>query len=318
MVIDLIVFLFLFRSTKTDSGVAMERIGNNTIFIGSTPRGIRRQHFWEMSDALGFSSEVDLAKAVVDASENERREMLKRYYVGKNPVLSGLSSFAKTSSVEDLKEKHGEKRSVENTRKEFSHGTSKKSKRNLQKRKSKLLQVKSNGSEACCEEKFQRRKIQRLGDDSTSRSKKPRATAALEGKQKESCDSGSAMSQKKVNSVDRRNCGLAAAGTSHSTATNLMKQKDFKYASTASKCDEDFVAETQSSSFENTSEVSILDEFLMSDNSRPGREIKDSGRKMDKWKQCSSQKEGKELEKTEEKETSKLKKTPTSVLDEFI
>ncbi|KAL9951050.1 hypothetical protein ACROYT_G043643 [Oculina patagonica] len=305
------------RSTKTDGGVTMERIGNNTIFIGSTPRGIRRQHFREMSDVFGFSSEVDLAKAIVDASENERREMLKRYYVGKNPVLSGLSSFTETSSVEDLKEKHGEKRSVESARKEFSHGTSKRSKRNLQKRKSKLSQVKSHGGEACSEEKFQRHKIQRLGDESTPQSKEPRATAAaLEDKQRENCDSGSAMSQKKNNSVHRRNCGLAVAGPSRSTATNLMEQTDVKCASTTSNTDENFIAETQSSSLENTSEVSILDEFLMSDSSRPGREMNDSGRRMDKWN--NSQKEGERVDKTEEKETSKPKKNPTSVLDDFI
>ncbi|KAJ7388196.1 DNA excision repair protein ERCC-6-like 2 [Desmophyllum pertusum] len=100
----------LHRSITTDDDVTMERIGNSTIFIGSTPRGIRRQHFREMSDALGFGSEVDLAKAVVDSSENERREMLGALLRRQNPVLSGLSSFTareRTSSVENLKGKTG-------------------------------------------------------------------------------------------------------------------------------------------------------------------------------------------------------------------
>ena len=53
-------FLQLFRSLKTDRDVTVERIGSSTVFIGSTPRGIRRQHFREISYQLGFSSEIDL------------------------------------------------------------------------------------------------------------------------------------------------------------------------------------------------------------------------------------------------------------------
>ena len=44
-----------------------------------------------MSDELEFSSEIDFAKAVVDSNVTETQAMLKRFYVDKNPVLSGLS-----------------------------------------------------------------------------------------------------------------------------------------------------------------------------------------------------------------------------------
>ena len=78
---------------KTCHDVTVERIGSSTVFIGSAPRGIRRQHFREMSAQLGFSSEIDLAKAVVANSVTKRWEMLKRFYVDENPVLPGLSCF---------------------------------------------------------------------------------------------------------------------------------------------------------------------------------------------------------------------------------
>ena len=281
-----------------------------------------------MSDVFGFSSEVDLAKAVVDASENERREMLKRYYVGKNPGLSGLSTFTETSSVEDLNKERlvkGGKRSLESARKDDSHGTAKRSKTNLQKRKSKPLQVKPHGSKASCKEILERQKVNHLVGESTSRSKKTRCVATTsEGKQRthrESPNNGPTVNEVEVNSADRRDYGLAESGSSHLPRANLIEQKDVKSSSTASKSDEVFVAETQSSSLENTSEfpVSILDEFLMRESSRSETEIKGSGRRVDdKRKQRSSKKEAKQLDKTEERETSKLKKNSTSVLDEFI
>lgn len=302
----------------------MERIGNSTIFIGSTPRGIRRQHFREMSDALGFSSEIDLAKAVVNGSESERREMLKRYYVEKNPVLSGLSSFSGTSSVVNLNEKQvvrDDKSSLERTRRDYSRETSKRSRRNLQKRKSK---PKSYGRDPCCEENLVGHEIKHLGGESNSRGKKRRCAAtALKGKHREqhkSFEDDPAIKEEKVSSGDKRNCGLAAVGTSHLHQTNQLEQKDVKSTSKASKSNEDFVAETQGSSLENTSEfsVSILDEFLRSDSSRRSAEIEDSDRRVNKWKQRNSQKESKQLDKTKDKETVKGKKNSTSVLDEFI
>lgn len=303
----------------------MEKIGNSTIFIGSTPRGIRRQHFQEMSGVLGFSSEVDLAKAVIDASENERRDMLKRYFVGRNPVLSGLSSFTEPSSVEDQNEKHvgkGAKRSLESTRKDVGNGTPKRSKRNLQKRKSELSQVKSHGSNAC-EKDFDGQKSPRLVKKSTSRSKNLHVATTLKDKQRRPCegfDSASVMNEVKVNSFNRRNCGIVEAGPNHLPRTNVMEPKDVKCKSTASKSDKDLAGETQSCYLENTSAFSgsILDDFLMSDSSRAGTEMKSNGRKVDKKKQYNSQKEGKQLDKEEETTTSKLKKNPTSLLDEFI
>ncbi|KAJ7325348.1 hypothetical protein OS493_029896 [Desmophyllum pertusum] len=357
----------LTRSITTDDDVTMERIGNSTIFIGSTPRGIRRQHFREMSDVLGFSSEVDLAKAVVDSSENERREMLARYYVDKNPVLSGLSSFTareRTSSVENLKGKQvveGGKRSLVRRRRENSHGTSKRATKILQKRNSKPLRVKAGGNDKSSEGNRERLKIHRPAGESKSRSKMFRCTEkALEGKQSvhhESSVNDAAMNEEEVHSVDTRNCGLAVTTISQlmqkdpncprSTAsksvndfvaetqssplknttdislsvtrTRQLEQKDLNCPSTAPKSNDDFVAETQISSLKNTSDfsVSILDEFLLSDSSRGVAEIEDSGRRVGKRKQCSSQKEDKQLHhKTKGKEPIKLKKT--SVLDEFI
>lgn len=81
------------RSLNTGSSCGVEKIGNFTVLVGSTPRGIRRRHFREMSDQLGFSSEINFAKAVVEKNLSERRKFLQRFYVNRNPVLSGLSCF---------------------------------------------------------------------------------------------------------------------------------------------------------------------------------------------------------------------------------
>ena len=81
------------KTRSSGSSGTVERIGNNTVFIGSTPRGIRREHFREMSDQLGFSSEIDMAEAVVKSTSIERRMMLKQFYVDRNSDLSGLSCF---------------------------------------------------------------------------------------------------------------------------------------------------------------------------------------------------------------------------------
>ncbi|KAJ7388195.1 hypothetical protein OS493_039290 [Desmophyllum pertusum] len=156
---------------------------------------------------------------------------------------------------------------------------------------------------------------------------------ALEGKQSVHHDSSvndAAMNEEDVHSVDTRNCGLAVTTISQlkhkdpncprSTAsksdnefvaetqssplknasdfsvsvtrTSQLEQKDLNFPSTASKSNDDFVAETQSSSLKNTSDfsVSILDELLLSDSSRGVAEIEDSGRRVGKRKQCSSQK----------------------------
>ena len=104
------------------------------------------------------------------------------------------------------------------------------------------------------------------------------------------------------------------------TSKSKLEQNDVKTKSKTSKANEDSVAETQGCCLESTSElsVSIFDEFLLSDPSRRSAEIENSGRRVNKWKQRNSQKEGKQLDKTKEKETIQGKKNPTSVLDEFI
>ena len=63
------------------------------LFLLGQPSWNSSAIFSENVGKLGFSSEIDFAKAVVDSSVNERQEMLKRFYVDKNPVLSGLSCF---------------------------------------------------------------------------------------------------------------------------------------------------------------------------------------------------------------------------------
>lgn len=271
-----------------------------------------------MSDALGFSSEIDLAKAVVNCSERERREMLKRYYVDKNPILSGLSSFTRTTSGENLNEKQvgEEKTPLERNRKDYSYDTNKNSKGNLRKRKSK---PESCGKDPCFEENIKRHEIKHSAGKSSSRSKKPScAVTVSKGNhriQHESFGNDPAMNEEIVNSEDKGNCGLEVTRTKHLHQTNQLEQKDVKC--TASKSD--FVCETEAPSLENASELSssILDEFLISDYSRCSAEVEDSDRRVNKSKR-NSQKERKQLDKTKEKKIIKRKKNYTSVLDEFI
>ena len=273
-----------------------------------------------MSDALGFSSEIDLAKAVVNCNERERREMLKRYYVDKNPILSGLSSFTRTTSGENLNEKQvgEEKTRLERNRKDYSYDTTKNSKRNLRKRKSK---PESYGKDPCFEENVKRHEIKHSAGKSSSRRKKPCCAATVsKGNhriQHESFGNDPAMNEEIVNSEDEGNCGLEVTRTRRLHQTNQLQQKDVKCTSKASKSD--FVSETEAPSLENASELSssILDEFLVSDSSRCSAEVEDSDRRVNKWKR-NSQKERKQLEKTKEKKIIKGKKNSTSVLDEFI
>lgn len=261
-----------------------------------------------MSDALGFSSEIDLAKVVVNCNERERREMLKRYYVNKNPILSGLSSFTRTTSGGNLNEKQvgKEKTPLERKRKDYSYDTAKNSK---------------SGKDPCFEENIKRHEIKHSAGKSSSRSKKPScAVTVSKGNhriQHESFGNDPAMNEEIVNSEDKGNCGLEVTRTSHLHQTNQLEQKDVKCTSKASKSD--FVSETEAPSLENASELSssILDEFLISDYSRCSAEVEDSDRRVNKWKR-NSQKERKQLEKTKEKKIIKGKKNSTSVLDEFI
>ena len=168
MVNQTFFFLRLFRSFKTGRDVTIERIGSSTVFIGLTPCEIRRQYFWERSDQLGFSLETDFAKAVVNSSVTKRWEMLKRFYVDKNPVLSGLSCFtagSERSAVAAVSVRQDLKRvkwSLEQTRADESHEIPKKFKRNLKKHRTK---VKLRGKDATCEANLERHEIHRLYDD---------------------------------------------------------------------------------------------------------------------------------------------------------
>ena len=93
--------------------------------------------------------------------------MLKRIYVDKNPVLSGLSCFtagSEKSAVAAYNERQDlkrAKRSLEQTRADESHEVRKKSKRNLKKHRTK---VKLPGKDATYEANLERREINRLGN----------------------------------------------------------------------------------------------------------------------------------------------------------
>ena len=162
------LFSTTFQVIENCRDITVERIGRSTVFVGSTPRAISQQHFREMSDQLGFSSEIDLAKAVVANSVTERWEMLKRFYVDKNSVLSALPCFTagpKRSAIaaenerQDLKRA---KRSLEQTRADESHEVPKKSKGNLKKHRTK---VKLPVKDETCEANLEIREIHRLDDD---------------------------------------------------------------------------------------------------------------------------------------------------------
>lgn len=314
-----------FRSNQSDKYVTIEKIGNSTVFIGSTPRGIRQQHFREMSDLLGFTSEVDLAKALVDSSESDRREMLKRYYVHKNPVLSGLASFTGKSLVKNEKRKQAAedgKRFFEGTRGDFDHEASKISKRNVEKRKSKPLKEQLHGKTTSCEDNVERRGIHGRAGESKSQSKQLKcATKALRKKQnvrEESCVRNVAVKEEGANYIDTRNSEMPIAD-----GQIRLEQNDVQDRSTATTTNEEYMAELRGPRLENTSDFSfsILDEFLMSGSTRRSAEIREGDRGLEKWTPRSLNiKKDKQLDKTEQKETTpcKSKKNTTSLLDEFI
>ena len=143
-----------------------------------------------MSDQLGFSSIKDLAKAVVGNSVAERWEMLKRFYVDKNPVLSGLSCLtagSERSAIAADNERQDLKRakwSLEETRANESHEVRKKSKRNLKKQKSQQrTKVKLPGKDVICEANLERQEIHRLDDDDFHGRNQSISTAAFQEKQ---------------------------------------------------------------------------------------------------------------------------------------
>lgn len=78
------------------------RVGESTVFVGSTPRGIRRQHFRELSRTHDHVSEVEFAELVLRSSLEERVDKLKQFYVGRDPSLASLGIFTSSGTAGNL------------------------------------------------------------------------------------------------------------------------------------------------------------------------------------------------------------------------
>ena len=319
------IFQQLFRSLKTGRDVTV----SSTVFIRSTPRGIRRQHFREMSDQLSFSAEIDLAKAVVTNSVTERWEMLKRFYVDKNPVLSGLSCFttgskrsvvAADSERQDLKRA---KRSLEQTRADESHEVRKKSKRNLKKHRTK---EKLPGKDATSELNVEKREIYRLYDDVLHVRNQSCSTAAFEEKERESANvignEGPFNTLNRMEDgvchINSRNCRTEAKDC-RLNQRNQLQTEDENCSSSAWEWNREHAVEFQDSSVDDNSVifVSLLDEILSTSSFRGFGENVKVDKTVKKVKSCRDKKQNKQMNKIDMKDTIKEKK-PTSVLDEFI
>ena len=286
-----------------------------------------------MSEQLRFSSEIDLAKAVVKSSGTERREMLKRFYVDKHPVLSGLSSFTCTAHGEKSKVDNGKqdfkraKRSLERTQADESSETSKQSKRNVKKHRTKVKVVEKDGIYEESLEKHESRRRQ-----AGSGEKMCCSATGLQNKQVASVKNNTSVveSQDPLNdpanneekeddsSVRTRNCRTEPKDR-HRNQRNQLQQQEENWSSTVSGSNKDNAAEIEGSCLDNTSDLSesILDEFLSSSSRRGGRKRENVSKNGEEVK-ASDQRQEKLLVIVDRKETVKLKTKPTSVLDDFI
>ena len=82
-----------------------------SIFFGETPKTIRLRQFTEISEAQGYKSEVEFARAVVCGNTTERLRMLMEYYKRKEYPNESIESYSQTiqssqelSTGRDLKE----------------------------------------------------------------------------------------------------------------------------------------------------------------------------------------------------------------------
>lgn len=328
--IIIIFIVIIFRSLIIDHGAKVERIGNNTVFVGSTPRGIRRQHFREMSDKFGFSSQADFAKAVVRSNDKDRWEMLKRYYVTSNPVLSGLSNFTACEvKSEGRKENESLKRaqrSLKRTQENRSHEMSKNAKRKPQNSRAKKGIL---GKNMVCEKTRDRLKNQeqeildcpprKTAKSSTvcevSHAVKLKKSAGLI----ESRDTFKGPTHNGEQSVNSTNCGSKPEEHAFNQR-NQSPQEHRKYNSKESQSNADTEANIQESSFASTScaSVSILDVFLSNGSDIGERKHTSANNRVCQVKSCSDKKQDGYCDKRNEKEAFKLKKKPTSILDDFI
>ena len=311
----------------------MERIGNNTVFVGSTPRGIRRQHFREMSDKFGFSSQADFAKAVVRSNDKERWEMLKRYYVTSNPVLSGLSNFTACEvKSEGRKESESLKcaqRSLKRTQENRSHEMSKNAKRKPQNSRAKkgilgksMVREKTRDRLENQEQEIldspPRKTVKSSTVSEVSHAVKLKKSAGL-------IDSGDMfkgpahIGEQSVNSTSAGNYGSKLEGHGFNQA-NQSPQEHRKYNSEESQSNADTEAKNQESSFASSSfaSVSILDVFLSNGSDVGERKHTSANKRVCQVKSCSDEKQDGYCDKRNDKEAFKLKKKPTSILDDFI
>ena len=287
-----------------------------------------------MSDHLGFSSEIDLAKAVVERSVSERQAMLKRFYVDKNPVLSGLSCFTTgpERSAVAADERHGlkhAKRSPERTRAHESYEVRKKSKRNLRKHRTK---VKLPGKDATCEANLEikRREIHQLDNDDLQGGNQSCSKATFQEKHEENFKKSTHVMENKhpfnalnriedgVSHVNSRNYGTEARDR-QLIQRHQLQAEDKNFSLSASEWNAEHAAEFQGSSVDDNSviSVSLLDEFLSTSSCRGCGKSDTVDKTVEKVKSCGDKKQNKHVDKTGKKETVK-EKIPTSVLDEFI
>lgn len=331
----------LFRSVKTRSSCSsstVERIGNNTVFIGSTPRGIRREHFREMSDQLGFSSEIDMAEAVVKSTSIERRMMLKQFYVDRNSDLSGLSCFLAPEHETEVvaeKEKQDFKRVKRSQDKQLAvkcNDTVAKAKR--KKRRPKVKFRKEDGTcKGRDEKQGGRRTIVDMDQSGVKRLPILSAACSLHNKEevewttsvlgvdsKDLVEEGQETTQFRSDDVKVRNwrtkyseCQLNQRGQ--------LQEEDGKHDLICSTSSREWADEIPSRSSLNTGSIyssSILDEFLSTPSYRGG-EANESAI-IAKGKFCGDtdgQKQETLTDNTESKWTVQRTKD-SSILDEFI
>lgn len=299
---------------KTDGDGTVEKIGGNTVFVGSTPRGIRRQHFREMSDQLGFFSEVDFAKAVVESCDSDRRKMLKRFYVNRNPDLSALPCFkTKIEMTEVASDNEGHdfkraRRSVQKLRTTESNKMPKNSEKTLRKRRAKTEVLrKAVPSKA----NHERHEIQRLDIDSSFGRKVHLASASSKGKKerdlkKRTCAVGETQAFKNKNMESVINLNVKKCRTDSKARLVIETNKQQEEDEECSSID----------NADSITSVSILDEFLATDSCK-GVVKSEKVHKIEREKDCNTVKQDNQKQMAVNKETVKNWKS-TSVLDEFI
>ena len=92
-------FISCFRRVQRKFTVHSKADGRSILF-GETPRTIRLRQFTEMSEAQGYKSTVEFARAVVSGDRTMRMRMLMEYYKKKEYPEECIESFSQTLSQE--------------------------------------------------------------------------------------------------------------------------------------------------------------------------------------------------------------------------